>query len=454
MRFVAMTTTMGLGLCGMLAACAAGSEMDSPGLGASDEPMLGDDDTAEGPGEDTGGATTHADSGPGESGDDSPGDAGSAAEDGSSGDGDTGEPPAPPVAVEGLWFSPEDIADLPMSGPAWEELLAGANQDLSQPNIGDQDDRTGLYCFAAAIVWTRDPMVYAEHYERATKCLDDLVAAGDPSSADAVGDGRSLAWARNGFGYAATADLLDYRPPEVVAYMEDLADSFICTQMEVTLFEMATLRPNNWGTLGLGSLAAIYVYLGNEERLDQLHTQIEAALEGPVQPYADDRWDLEEQPSWQEHPEDPSSWRLITPAGLTKDGLDLDGIVPEDMQRGEPGAFDGSSYTSWSHTNYPWETIQGLATAARVLERRGYPVWSLGDSAILRAVERYNRLADESGNLEWAARTGNARAWVLPFVDDAYGSDTLGDALAADPDNRDVFGSGRIAGWAWVLGEG
>ena len=81
-------------------------------------------------------------------------------------------------------------------------------------------------------------------------------------------------------------------------------------------------------------------------------------------------------------------------------------------------------------------------------------MWSLGDSAILRAVERYNRLADESGNPEWAARTGNARAWVLPFVDDAYGSDTLGDALAADPDNRDVFGAGRIAGWAWVLGVG
>ncbi len=431
----------------VLGACAGGMDMDdgasSVDLGEANSTGVMPETMATGTG-DHADETGHADAATTtgmEPGDES--------DDGAS----TGEPP--PARATGLWFSPAELRTIPMEGPAWDALLDGAQRDLSEPRIGDQDDRTGLYCFAAAIVWTRDPQGYPEHYGRAVQCLDDLVAQGDPSDPDAPGDGRTLAWARNAFGYVATAELLDYRPLALVQYMSNLADGFVGEQLEVTLLEMATARmPNNWGTLGLGSLAAIYVYLGDEAHLEQIHAHLIAGIEGPVQPYPADRWDEDQQPTWQADPDDPDSWRLITPAGLNKDGLDLDGIVPEDMQRGDPGGFDGSPYSQWGETSYPWETIQGLVTAARILERRGLPLWDSGDQAILRAVDRYNRLADDAADPDWAAWDSSARAWVLPFIDDAYGTDWVGIAQQSGASTGGLFGSGRIAGWSYVLGAG
>jgi len=360
---------------------------------------------------------------------------------------------AQPTKVGGVWTSAAELAGKGTSGPAWTALLAGANRSTTNVDIDNQDNRTGLYCFAAAIVATKDPVKYASYRNKAITCLDALVAKGQPS-------GRALAWARNALGYAATADLLDYRPPALVNYMRRLAgesvsaseSAFNCSQFGRPLWVVATqLMPNNWGTLGLGSLTAIYAYLKDTTKLNQLYTHIAGALEGPS-PYPRNRWDESEGPTWQHNPGDATTWRLITPVNLVKNGLILEGIIPEDMQRG--GAFNADGYASWVSSDasgYTWETIQGLTTSAHILERWGYNVWALGDGAIGRAVRRYNVLAAQSNRKEWLGWGSSVRPWTLAFTDRAYGTHWAETALESGAKASQVYGNGRIAGWAYVI---
>jgi hypothetical protein len=92
-------------------------------------------------------------------------------------------------------------------------------------------------------------------------------------------------------------------------------------------------------------------------------------------------------------------------------GVNVDGLIPDDMQRGGPFQVPPEV------TNYPWEHMQGLVMAARILERRGLPIWNAGDDAIYRAAYAMQvRLESEYGG--WKATADDL--WMLPF-DAAYG---------------------------------
>jgi hypothetical protein len=78
----------------------------------------------------------------------------------------------------------------------------------------------------------------------------------------------------------------------------------------------------------------------------------------------------------------------INPAGCSRDGLSLDGVLPDDQRRG------GSFTTSPPKENYVWEALQGLLAQAVVLHRAGYPVFQWQDRALLRAVRWLHQVAD------------------------------------------------------------
>ncbi len=122
---------------------------------------------------------------------------------------------------------------------------------------------------------------------------------------------------------------------------------------------------------------------------------------------------------------DPLNLRLINPKGAVKEGLNIDGVLPDDMRRN--GSFSNPPPTS--STSYHWEALQGIVSGARILERidPGLSIWETGDQAILRAVtllESEWRRDYNTGGSNWAAIGDDA--WMLPFIDAAYGTDFTG----------------------------
>jgi len=98
----------------------------------------------------------------------------------------------------GIWTSPEELAEKPMSGLAWDELLSAA--DAANPNdatVSDQNSNNNVGILAAAIVYARTG---EESYkDKVIAACDKLVSEGHPLD-------RTLAWARETGAYALAAD--------------------------------------------------------------------------------------------------------------------------------------------------------------------------------------------------------------------------------------------------------
>jgi hypothetical protein len=80
--------------------------------------------------------------------------------------------------------------------------------------------------------------------------------------------------------------------------------------------------------------------------------------------------------SWQEIPADPVG---IQNKGATKNGINIDGAVSNDMSRG------GSVSATPGFTDYPWVGAVGFVNAAEIFHRAGFPAYEIEDKAILRA---------------------------------------------------------------------
>jgi len=319
-----------------------------------------------------------------------------------------------PSVQKGIWSSAAELAQKPMSGSGWTTLTSFADGDTSTPNVSNQDDATNIRVLAAAIVYARS----------GTASYKDKVVAACEKVIGTEKGGRSLAWGRETGAYAMAADLVGFRTPAFEAWLHQVADVEKCSELGITLREMFEKRPNNWGSMAFGSLTAIDRYLGDDAALAALRDYWVLGVTGPnpgLKYDADVSWHV-----------DPNSLRLINPKGAMKQGVDIDGIIPDDMRR-------GASFTTGApvFTGYPWEHLQGVLMAARVLERAGMPIWSVDDQAIRRAGHALQvRLGGQ-----WVA-SGDDR-WQLAFFDQAYSSTWSG--------TTDVWGAGKNAGFAYVL---
>ncbi|MEP7189994.1 MAG: hypothetical protein ABI901_12455, partial [Roseiflexaceae bacterium] len=70
----------------------------------------------------------------------------------------------------------------------------------------------------------------------------------------------------------------------------------------------------------------------------------------------------------------------INPKGATKNGRNVDGVLPDDQRRA--GGF------TWPapKENYVWEALQGAVVQAELLSHAGYDAWNWSDRAMWRAV--------------------------------------------------------------------
>jgi len=329
------------------------------------------------------------------------------------------------TAQPGLWTSVGELADKPVQGIPWTELLKAADiADPNQATVSDQNSNNNAEILAAAIVFARTGnTAYKEKVEQACQ---NLTAAGKPAD-------RTLAWARETGAYALAADLVGYKPAAFKEWLHNMAETYVASDNR-TLLEMFRVRPNNWGTMGFGSLCAIYGFLQDTTRLEEIREYWIQMVIGPKPAdvvYGDDlSWHL-----------DTGNLRLINPKGSEKQGLNIDGVLPDDMRRN--GSF--SNPPPAPSTSYHWETLQGIIMGARILDRIGLPIWAVADSAINRAVYLIQ--------VDWENQYGSWKAegddlWMLPFVDQIYGT------TYREINQERTWQHGKNVGWPYVIWDG
>jgi hypothetical protein len=320
-----------------------------------------------------------------------------------------------------------------MSGPAWDAVQAAADIDFSEPVIANNNSNDDVNCLAAAIVYARTGNEL--YKDKVIDALEYNIARGNPGF-DSNG---ILTWCRNTGAYALAADLAGYRTTELETWLRDMVETYRDpSNHNNTIEEIYYRRPNNWGTMAFGTLCAVYGYLEDSLKLVSVRDYWIRMVTGPNPgvTYGDDK-------SWHV---DPGNLRLINPKGSVKNGLNIDGIMPDDMRRN--GVF--SNPPPIAVTDYHWEVLQGVITGARLLERYhpDLSIWEIEDKAILRAVTilevDWRRDFNSEGS-DWAA-TGDD-AWMLPFIDDVYGTDFT--VNTADPIR--VWNHGKNVGWPYVL---
>jgi len=276
-------------------------------------------------------------------------------------------PPAAGLpARPGIWIGPAEIAALPTSGPAWDAVLAAAEQPMLAPDLADKDDRTDTMVIAKALVHARTGEA---------RYRDEVVTACRAAIGTEAG-GSCLAFGRNLTGYVIAADLVGLDPDDDAVFRTWLRCALDERLEGRTLRSTHEDRPNNWGTHAGASRAAVAAYLGDAGELARVATVFKGWL-GDRSSYAGfiyrDR-------SWQFDPEAPVG---INPAGATREfegrECSIDGVLPDDQRRG--GRF------TWPppRENYVYEALQGALVQAVILHRAGYDVWSWQDQALLRA---------------------------------------------------------------------
>lgn len=320
-----------------------------------------------------------------------------------------------------------------MSGTAWEAVKKGADKaNPMNATVSNQDSDNNVMILAAGIVYARNNN---ESYKtKVVHACEKLAEEGYPVSVSGK-QNRTLAWARETGAYALAADLVGYRTMQFETWLHNMAENFVAEDNR-TLLEMYKERPNNWGSHAFGSLCAIYAYLQDTTRLNEVRDYWIQSVIGPKPDlliYGGPSNDC----SWHS---DTTDLRLINPKGAVKGGLNIDGITPDDMRRN--GSFCNPPPSP--STSYHWGILQGMVMAGRILERLGMSIWTVGDSAIYRA---YTAL-----QIRWQNTFGGWKAegddlWMLPFLDKVYKTN------CSEGQPVRMWQHGKNTGWPYVVWE-
>ncbi len=275
-------------------------------------------------------------------------------------------PPPPRAASSYLLMSPSELRKLPTSGAAWNWVVEVSKRSAT-PRLSSNDTHADQIVLARALVYGRTGDAAMR-----VSVLDALKAVVGTESG-----GQTLALGRNLPGYVIAADLIDVRSADP-AFDKDVFRPWLKKLLTKvldgdTLVGTAEKRPNNWGTHAGAARVAIARYLGDTAQLNRQAKVFRGWL-GDRGSYAGFKYGSL---SWQCDAAKPVG---INPAGCTRDGHELGGVLPDDQRR-------GGNYT-WPppKENYVWEALQGAVLQAELLYQAGHAAWSWEDAALGRAV--------------------------------------------------------------------
>jgi len=273
--------------------------------------------------------------------------------------------------AQSIWISPAEIATLPTSGPAWDNLKAEADKRAGKPKLSDPDNTVNTQIMAKALVFAR-----TQEARYRTEVINACMAViGTEKGGTVLYLGRGLP------AYVIAADLVGLPPNEDERFRAWLRGILTKELDSRTLQSTHENRPNNWGLHAGASRVVVAAYLGDQAAIERC-AQIFKGWLGDRAAYAEFEYgDF----SWQADPSQPVG---INPKGAMKDGYLIDGVLPDDQRRG--GAFN------WPppKENYVYGALQGALLQAVVLSRFGYDVWNWQDKALLRAFEWLHRQAN------------------------------------------------------------
>ena len=276
----------------------------------------------------------------------------------------------------GVWISRAEIAALPTSGSAWDNVLSEANKACGIVDLTDQTQATNVCIMAKALVFARTGG--PGYRTDVVRAITEIVAA-PPYVGRALSLGRELG------AYVIAADLVDLKNHDP-ALDQRFRTTLVTLRTTYTTGAASSLidchekRPNNWGAHCGATRAAIAVYLDDTADLART-AQVFKGYLGDRSSYAGFVYGGpagEKDLSWQCDETRPVG---INPKGCVKEGFSIDGVLPDDQRRG------GSFTDTPPQENYVWEALQGLLAQAVILHRAGYPVWDWEDRALLRTVE-------------------------------------------------------------------
>lgn len=264
--------------------------------------------------------------------------------------------------TNGIWTSAAELAQLPMSGPAWNNLQAEADKPTGTPDLSNQNDPVNVRVMAKALVYARTGI--ASYRNEVIQACMDAIGTED--------GGRTLALGRELIAYVIAADLVGLPADKDALFRSWLQEVRNKNLQGKTLISTHEDRPNNWGTHCGGSRVAVAIYLNDTQEIASC-AQVFKGYLGDRQSYAGFKYrDLD----WQVDPAQPVG---VNPLGATKEGHSIDGVLPDDQRRA--GGF------TWPppRENYVYEALQGALAQAVILYRAGYDVWNWEDQALLRA---------------------------------------------------------------------
>lgn len=313
-----------------------------------------------------------------------------------------------PSPVEGLWISASEIADLPTTGMAWNNVKGPANNGADSanctPDLSNQDEVCNTTTLARALVFVR---LQQESYRiEVENALQAIINSG-------AYNGRALALGRKLAAYVIAADLIDLKNHNSAmntAWRAKILELRNAASTEAgSLVECHENRPNNWGGHCGCSRIAVDRYIGDSVDLDRAAIVFKGWL-GDRTSYAGFNYGTDD--SWQCDATRPVG---LNPLGCTKQGHDIDGVVPDDQRRA------GSFMWPPVKTDYTWGMLGGAICQAELLHRAGYDAFNWESRALSRGYAWLHRTIFSDGQ-NYKMQPGDSANWQPWIVNYRYGT--------------------------------
>lgn len=263
--------------------------------------------------------------------------------------------PPPSTGDKGyIWVDVTQLHSKPRTGRGWNNMYSMAAGSMPGPvTVADQKSNTSAWAQACAYVYaaTGD----TDYLKKVLGVMRALVSPSLPI-------GRALGLAREVQGYVATAEGIQLAKVDAdldAAVKSKFRYFLTCKTSDgpASLLESHRKRPNNWGTHATSAVMMIARYIGDAALFADAVKVFRGYL-GDYDLYHDFTYGSL---AWQANPKRPVG---INPPNSIINGLDVDGMLPEEARRGSTTV--GASLPGGDAIMYSWEATQGTTAAMAV----------------------------------------------------------------------------------------